>query len=80
MAPERRSDRGQGGARLGEVRAREKREWRPRVGGLRAPPNLIVVGAFAVIGDIEALALLILGEAQTDDHLDQQQDDQRPQS
>ena len=33
-----------------------------------------------MIGDIEALTLLILGEAQTDDHLDQQQDDQRPQS
>ena len=37
----------------------------------------VVVGALAVVGDVEAFALLVLGDAQADDQVDDLVEDRR---
>src|SRR3569833_1891276 len=43
----------------------------------RARENSVVVGALAVIGDVETLALLLHGGTQPDDHVDDLVEDRR---
>ena len=47
-----------------------------RAAGVRRPHNLHIVSALAMLGDVETLALGLRGDAQADDHRDDEVDDQ----
>src|SRR5690349_76986 len=63
------------GGQKNRRRAWARRRWESRVGGASPAPArwegavLHVVGRFAVRADVEALALLFLGDAQSDDEV-----------